>query len=162
MCNFFALLLSLARSLYRFISICLVLFSSVLCTNELEYFEHTNGYCHSAQMNKKQPELQRFIRLSIVLSKCDTTAHKIQTICIVLNATISFIDHWRYFFLIHASPAPNSFHFRNDLVAEHAKCFNIRSTAKYIWCIRHSKFSLQSENMLGRQWNWSEQSKKKK
>lgn len=44
------------------------------------------------QLNRKsEPELQWFIRLSIVLSRCETTAYKIQTICIVHIATISFI-----------------------------------------------------------------------
>lgn len=95
-----------------------------------------NASCvFDTQLNKKsEPELQRFIRLSIVLSKCETTAHKIQTICIVLNATISFIYHW--FFLSSFSPVffrlfasfGVRFHFRNDLVTEHGKCFHIRST----------------------------------
>lgn len=59
--------------------------------------------CCSTQLNKKQPELQRFIRLSIVPSKCETMAHKIQTICIVHDATMSFIYHWTFFFHLSAN-----------------------------------------------------------
>lgn len=55
----------------------------LLCTKFVCVMRNTNAirnmYIYSTQMNKKQPKLQRFIRLSIVLSKCETTAHKIQT-----------------------------------------------------------------------------------
>lgn len=90
-------------------------------------------------MNKKQPELQRFIRLLIVLCKCETTdGFYIQTICIVLNATVSFIYHCflRFFactFFSWCSPTANRFHpfhFSNDLVTEHRMCFHIRSTVQ--------------------------------
>lgn len=48
---------------------------------------------------------------------------KFKQFALFLNATISFIYHWRFFLCAQASPALNSFHFRNDLVAVTCEMF---------------------------------------
>lgn len=98
----------------------------------------------------------------LYFSKCETTAHKIQTICIVHNATISFIYHCRCCFfsavisilpltarhfnislLFHVlfiaclldsqkSKFVSIFFVCDDLVAEYEKCFHIRSTSNML------------------------------